>query len=553
MTKFDFLDIPKEFLGAAVFIDDALIWPKNKVDTADAGEGLVAPDSDGFDVGLEETEQPAAEAKIPEVNAEAVVDGFSELGLICSTYQWRAEHKQPPKSIDKADLIIIDWKLDETERTALDILAQRLKEDLDGRKRLRYVAIYTDRGTDSVLDAIVEEFGGIDGITASKIEDSVDVKVIAGPSVWRIKHFKKNDVKEEALAEAVVKDFAEFQDGILPRTVMATVAEVRNRTYEHLFRFNRGLDKAISTHLLDKRSSTLEFPTSRESFAEYTTTLVLDDLAAALHSSKLVASVTDKEDLTRCLTLTSPKSIKISDKNDNSAYSFSGEDLETVFFGQDYEVFKELVKSKLSMNNSDTRGFQEGKKPLMLLDIDPNSFTQISILDQINSYPKNIDGHFLLRSGTILKRKVQGQDQDVAGEGNQAAEGGEYFLCLQPVCDAVRLVERTAFPLLKLKLVEQTKKFRFPIMEGTEFKHLTSTFKLSDIVMADFEPNGDTHDVRSVRVGSCEEFTAFDGSKFIWLAELKEHYAAEAQSALAAQGGRIGNNKFEWLRRKASS
>ena len=540
MTKFDFVDIPREFLGAAVLIDDDLDWSEATQPNSSEPADLVEPDD--F-TGSAETEEKSAGKADTSVKAEAVVDGFSELGLVCSTYRWRENHDNVPKSTEKADLIIIDWKLKPgKEEIALGILTERLKQDLSERSRLRYIAIYTSESSDKVLNAVVEGFNrDVADITAEMCDGAVHVMLESGATIWRVSHFSK-EIEDGKLASFILKDFANFQDGVLPRTVMAAVAEIKRSAYEHLFRFGKSLDPALATHLLDKRASELEFPTSRDSFTEFATSLVLADISAALHSSDLVASATGKTDLTRCLGLEASKSIGVLRDQIENDQEFTKEQLKTVFFSEDYEKFAEVVKNVFAWNNETTKKFKAGRTPIALSSVEQDDLTALAYLDQINSYPKSSFGSYALKSGTILKR-VEDENAEP-----------EFFLCLQPLCDSVRLSGSTSFPLLRLRSVPRTKNFTFPIKDDQGFKYLTSKFKLSDVYMATFEPSADSKDVRSKNSGdgTSQVFTCSDNKKFVWIGELKPHYAAEAQAALASQGGRIGNDKFEWLRRKAS-
>ncbi|MDA5555803.1 response regulator receiver domain [Shimia sp. MMG029] len=540
MTKFDFVDIPREFLGAAVLIDDDLDWSEATEPSSSETVDLIEPDDFS---GSAETEEQSSGKTDTSVNAEAVVDGFSELGLVCSTYRWRENHEKVPKSTEKADLIVIDWKLKPgNEKIALGILTERLKQDLSERNRLRYIAIYTSESSEKVLNAVVEGFNNdVSAITAARKGDAVHVFLDSGATIWRVGHFSKK-IQGGMLATHILNDFADFQDGVLPRTVMAAVAEIKRSAYEHLFRFGKSLDPALATHLLDKRISELEFPTSRDSFAEFATSLVLADISAALHSSNLVASATGKTDLTRCLGLENPKSMGVLRDQLEDPKEFDQEQLETVFFSEDYDKFATVIEQGLKLNAKKKKSFREGKAPIALSTVQEDDLTALAYLDQINSYPKKSNGSYALKSGTILKRVPDTEAEP------------EFFLCLQPLCDSVRLSGPTSFPLLKLLSVSAKQKFSFPIKEEKGYRYLTSKFKLSDVNMATFEPNAESRDVRSSTSGpdATQVFTCYDNNEFVWIGELKPHYAAEAQGALATQGGRIGNDKFEWLRRKAS-
>jgi hypothetical protein len=544
LNKVDFLEIPKEFLSSAVLIDDDLRFPGTVEINEDVADELVVPDlNDDFGTVLEGHEPTAAEAQKSQIDPELVVDGFSDLGLICSTYHWKSGHSEAPKSTEKADLIIVDWKLKDSGENAVKILTDRLEKDMSGRNRLRYIAIYTDQPSTKVITTVAEKLSAIGGVEAKAEGDAVNVQLSHGASVWRIKHIPKKTVEEKDLATRILEDFAEFQDGILPRMVMAAIAEVRNHTYEHLFRFNRSLDDALSAHLLAKRSSKMEFPSSQESFADYTANLVLEDLAASLFSSQLVASVTSKQEVDRCLKLGTSRELKLLEGEDTNPRSFEPAELKKIFSCQEYSQLRKAVKDGFGLESPQARKFERAELPVAFGNVTDQDLAKIGNLDKVSSYPKEIELRHQLKSGTIVKKL------------NPETDEPQYFLCVQPICDAVRLKRSTAFPLLKLRKVELTDNFRFPISEGNDYFGLTTSYKLSTVNMVEFAPDDQTLDVRTQKTpqaNSPKVFKCVTGQEYIWIAELKPHYAAEAQAALASQGGRIGNDKFEWLRRKAT-
>lgn len=533
-----------EFLSSAVLIDDDFLY-RNTASTEEvATDDLIEPEAeDDFGPLAGVFDNTAAEAQKSQIEPELVVDGFSELGLICSTYHWKSGHSEPPKSTEKADLIIVDWKLSDSGDNALAILTDRLQKDMSGRNRLRYIAIYTDQPPQGIISTVVDSFNAIEGVNATAAENAIDVQLSHGALIWRVKHISKKSVEANDLAKTILEDFAEFQDGILPRMVMAAIAEVRNHTYEHLFRFNRNLDDALSSHLLAKRSSKMEFPSSQDSFAEYAANLVLDDLASSLFSSPLVASVTSTKELERCLKLDAQRDLKLLDHEHEEPKQFSPEELKKVFLGSKYADLRKSIKDGFGLESSQARKFERAEIPITFGHTSDQDLARIAFLDKMSSYPKELDQRYQLKSGTILS-KPDPDNSEI-----------QYFLCVQPLCDAVRLKRSTYFPLLKLRKVSISEKFRFPIMEDGTFAGLTTSFKLSDVQMVSFAPDDSSRDVRTSKIESDADpktFNSDEGECFTWVAELKPHYAAEAQAALASQGGRIGNDKFEWLRRKAS-
>lgn len=540
MTEDEFQKIPIEFLNGAVLIDDDLYWEKSE---EEATEELVVPDefSDGDVAGT--GGQEASRALSSMINAEQVVDGFSNLGLICSTYRWSPGHNTFPNSTDKADLIILDWKLDDTEDagdTAVAFLNCRLEKDLAGQRRLRYVVIYTDKPMAGVLEKLYNDITIPNDITLSIDGNSVDIRETNGPPLWRILYQSKNETAERDLAKDILIDFASFLGGMLPRMVMAGVAEIRSRTFEHLYRFNKALDKVVASHLLAKRSSELEFAASSESFSEFVIGLIVNDFSDALYGSPMLNEASSSGAVTHHLSATSGDKMRLNSvKADATQYQ-----LHTLLSEQDYEKFYEVAKALFVLNSAKAKKFREGKTPIEFADSGHQEYARLTVIHLMNNYPRLWKSQAQLKSGTVVK---------LEGAGDQAAK---YMVCVQPICDAVRLAvgegSFTKFPFLELEQVGPEKHFSLVVQDGDNYVYLSTKHKLSEIVMASFAADQNSRDVRTAGEENERTFVDKYDARYRWISELKEIYAMEIQNVMSTQGGRVGSNKFEWFRSKSS-
>ena len=523
-TPLQSLSIAERFLQAAVLIDDELVWP-----TASELEGEVEILEPGeFDPVAENA--GASEAANSSIDPNQLVAGFSAKGLICATYLWTEGQGNFPNSTDSADLLILDWKLSKTENpgdAAKKFLSERLKHDLSVERRLRHITIYTDRPKGTVLDGVVECLGHHDGVCVNKVEEGIDLSIEDGAKLWRILHLSKDDVQESELADRIVSDFAEFASGLLPGVVMAAVSELKARTFEYLYRYSAHLDGAALSHYLSLVSGTESFASAHDDFEDYIASLIVSEMSDSIHGSIGVSNALSIDRLKEIAG--SWDAIKIGNE---TAETDKMETALSLFGCETREEFETAAKEIKEGKNFLRKGLQVRSSA-------KDSFETFATRDLLNHHPRTVDDQFQLKSGTIVKRTgMRG--------------GPQYFVCVQPLCDGVRLTEITPFPFLKLSVLD-AKSFTY-VVNDPKPVYLGCRFTPSDIEMVRFKPNTSSADVRTkstrIRNKPKKAFISKQNTKFVWVGQLKEIYALELQSRLAEQGGRIGSNKFEWLRRK---
>jgi len=158
-------------------------------------------------------------------------------------------------------------------------------------------------------------------------------------------------------------------------------------------------------------------------------------------------------------------------------------------------------------------------------------------------YPDNSQSP-TLQLGTILKKQKEGFC--------------EWFLCLTPLCDCVRLKEETNFLFLQLY---PGKKSRADIIiktqDGTYEPLVVKKDKLRTLTIP-FEPiNGSDRinakrwrkewRIKSNGIGVKSKRTSYQ-----WVGELRYTKALAIAHQVAANTSRVGVDDFEWLRRQAS-
>jgi hypothetical protein len=136
------------------------------------------------------------------------------------------------------------------------------------------------------------------------------------------------------------------------------------------------------------------------------------------------------------------------------------------------------------------------------------------------------------------------------GLGTIVKQGDNYLVCIQPSCDAVRLTEPTQF--IFAPLICDDAKFDLVVKspEGNDVC-LRLQEQASWIVVVTFEQDTESRTIHAVIQGSSRIFTAADGAKYTWIADLRTSFAQRMVHRIATNLSRIGLDEFEWQRARA--
>lgn len=130
-------------------------------------------------------------------------------------------------------------------------------------------------------------------------------------------------------------------------------------------------------------------------------------------------------------------------------------------------------------------------------------------------------------------------------------DGKDYFLCVQPACDCVRLTGWTPFPVLKLVIAE--KGFHIVLVDDNKVIGLETDFKPSSVSLIYFRADSRTGSVE----GKCKDDHFFfrggasvKGAKrdFRFVGQLKIEQALRCVAKITTQLGRVGLTESVWAR-----
>ncbi|GAB7269889.1 hypothetical protein DZS_12820 [Dickeya ananatis] len=143
-------------------------------------------------------------------------------------------------------------------------------------------------------------------------------------------------------------------------------------------------------------------------------------------------------------------------------------------------------------------------------------------------------------------------------QGSILKKDDSFYICMQPLCDSVRVRENTNFIFLKIDIITDNKQFthvlRNPLGGFIKFniKPLSK-----DIYIFKLKPNPDTNTIKTEFIDGCHMVIHDRGNNefenLTWVGELKSNIAQSIANKLAEQISRVGLDTNEWLRLSASS
>ena len=514
-------EIARRFLLTAVVVDDEL-----SVASATPVGGLTPP---GTGAGKSPPKPTAADngASRP-LDVQPITWSFARQGMVCgvvSPHEPGEEQRDQAlaRAVARADIVILDWKLNRTSGTdALPLLQEILKDDR--RHRLRLVAFYTgEPDREAIRDKIVKSLRDLDSPHRTVSLDEERSAIDFGPC--RIVVYGKpgaggrdqNRVVPEAkLADRVINDFADMVEGLLPSLVLTALASVRNNEYRVLERFGRSLDPAFLAH----RASLPQPPEAAEHMVE--------QIASELHGVMADAVGRRKPAGIKAIALW------LADR-------FGDGEVE---FGPNKEMSLPEVVEMLA------HGIEEKPGPLRAAGKD------YDILSRGLS-GGDCDGRELdrrLASVMSFRLVPEGTPPQLSMGTVVRAVGADIeatLLCVTPRCDSVRLKGPSSFLFIPLSDPKPYTPQLVVPTQDSEHRRMTISLNPAQWRSVDFEPNRERECVLAAGGDSSEAFTFKDvgGGEYRWVGELKAESAQSIAQAIAERMSRIPLNKSEWLRR----
>lgn len=562
-------DAALRFLQTVVVIDDHAYKDPPQISVAPATLGNES-------IVEEEVTDVAAAADnlvdLQDFETEVVVEAFADLGIYCAVLAPDAEQqgvdaRRIEQLARRSDIMILDWILrprdvsdartaEPGERTSVNLLLGVMREDASGGGRTRLICIYTGepdaRGIlDKIRAAIEGENPGatiVDG--AGHWLDYRSTRIVVLGKEREVPVASIESVASSALPNRVVDEFTRFvATGILREIALDSLSAVRDESHRLLRRFHGGLDFALLSH----RSVTS--PALAEQFAR---SLVGSELGAIILAANVTGALADERvnevidtafaGRTEALYWPTPTAAAASSKKLPADVA-----VKALKLGVDKDDYVLEAGNKLSRRVSRTALLLTGDDASVRtrsLEIDAG-FSMLSALARDPSFDGIGSPAPAMQLGTIISRFEADTSRPANGDaGHGDSPQPHYWVCLQPLCDSVRLTGATMFPMLPLKLGGE--RFNYVVMfDGRPLMLQHQGLKLSEMSLMSFVPQRGADIVDASWSGQAWKFTSEDGVSYEWAGSLRLDKAHKLLHSVVSTAGRIGIDEYEYLRQSA--
>jgi hypothetical protein len=531
--------IVDDFLQTVVVVDDEALPPSGPTEgTSDESvDPQVAPG--GTDI-VTLKEPSGANRDGHELPAKEVIDAFALKGLVCSILDPDSSVEERLANIaDRADLLVMDWWIDgDRGGRAIELIEAILKRDQDREnRRLRVVAIYTGQAElEPVADALAEMLKKFyDDLPCDRSPGSLSMT--KGPvrmTVLAKEHVRTpssgqqfEKVKVADLPDRLAVEFAQLAQGLVSGVALQGLAALRWDTHRLLERVGPRMDRGYLGHRVAQM---------RPSDAEgHLTTLVSAEIGSVLADAE-IGSQAGMDAIGLWLKWATGNGLK-----PGALFSFSP------------HLTNLQIKRMLKLGLGDESTFAaqrkgiRGRKDKQLKQV-RDSATKLFCADETEAL--NSTGAFA--AGMILRTTYRKPRRELR-LGTVVFRNKKFALCLQPVCDSVRLSDQvdTSFPFLPLEPVH----FDTPNLETDlvvlhplrqEWVRLKLVRKPASIEMLEFRANG-SGVVQAYKEVSRYGFRSTVG-RYRWVADLKPEFAQRFANELGQQFSRVGLDEPELLR-----
>ena len=498
---------------------------------------------------------------LDEVSFHDVQNSFAKKRIICSLYQPKkrasfGEQSDVYKLCSTADVVVVDWDLHgDSGKNATNLVGTLVEQSMrDIPNQLRLILIYTtDTNLGGVANDIYEGIEGRIGDQFIKPEDGGNelilktsnsrVVIIGKGLSTHLPQYSNFYVPAKNLAQRTLFEFSQLASGLLQGIVLRGVANLRKNNRRILTRFHKDLDIAFLTH------RALSLPD--EAFGQIIP-LLTDELRAVL------------EDMLGESPLGKPPAVKgiLDDWCDNN-WKLRGD--AKLKIGDD-AVGSEFVKDVFCNGPAFKTDYSQfrGSKITGLVKKSGNGSPE---WDEKNCNKHNLAeylsgdcgvDHCHERLGSLMSQRIRyGHSRRTLHLGvivKELADKKRYMLCLQPVCDSVRMASKDrAFVFCFLDKATDDKLPTHCVMdERGNLIQLRYKPKVSNISVSNFKGNDDVVYANKDAKGRF----VFKGAgekdyEYEWIAELKTEHAQRAAEQFGRELSRVGLTESEWLRIKA--
>lgn len=476
------------------------------------------------------------------LDGKAVIDIFAQIGVVCAVIRPNKDELPGLKDLvtqlsANVDVVILDWVLfDSTmgERT-LELIEAMVTSSASQSGRARLIVVYTaepnlveiERGIRRRLQLPENTSTETLTITSGGTRICIYGKAGIRPTPLGDDRLKK----PSELADVVISEFTEMTKGLLSNVAMKSITAIRAKTFQLLRRFDWNVDAPYVTQ------STLISPERAE---EQVTALIVSEIQEILED-EIVGSVADCDHIIEWLNDRMANGLTLPVSNNLTSEQY---------YAGLIQLLKDGVRKKaIARLRADHVVF--AGKMIPGKEKEPAHYVREVLTGILRSNPpaSHEADEILTMLMSLRHRYTNPAPQLALGTiVSQADESGPaYLLCLQPVCDSVRLKEARPFAFLSLKSADSSRNCELIVRDGNQLKFLALKPNPYMLKMISFDPTENEKVVAAAQNGDFL-FHSTDNVAFKWIADLKTAHAQRIANNFAHTFSRVGLVESEWNR-----
>jgi Response receiver domain len=479
-----------------------------------------------------------------QLDAKILIDSFALEGLVCAVLapgvgEDLEEHTA--LTAKNADIVVLDWQLGKDDGTkAMAVLKRILMEDGKRGGRLRLLAIYT--GEQDLLNRCVAPVKVALPELASVANDPLVLQTSHARLLFLTKSLggtrnASGEIDETQLPKVLISEFTRMTQGLLSNAAMAALAAIREDCHKVLSRFNSRLDCAYLSHRI-----LLKSPEDAQQFA---IDLVADELRTILEAHSIATEVMSCDVLNQFVEHCAKAGVAFNVRKQQQP---GNAELSSISQEQLITALSKGIEEVTAGNNTTPWGSKGHLHKRIHTLLNPDADV-------------GLRGHCEFARLSALRREAFGQAR--TGEtwipgldlGTIVADDQHnYFLCLQPPCDCVRLSCGIETPFVFAPFTLSDEVFDLVVCDGQEkdvfLKFDPAPFRTK---VFHFIP-GESARVEAQIVDGSRRFQykkPTDGY-LVWIADLRLAFALRLVQRVSNQLSRIGLDEFEWQRKYAT-
>lgn len=514
----------EEFLRTAIVVDDNVDADSAMQETSLQSGELIEPGRESS-TAVVSREAPAQHVSSA-LDSKALVDAFFKKGILCTVLE-RSDMPNMENML-RADILVLDWMLGDDGSKTTEFIKQYIEKH---PHVLRMICIYTsERDTSKIFNKLTVEL--------PDINEPVQGKNILQKNNTYIILFHKGtastsapqggalsqSIQEKELPSALIEYFAPLVGGLLRNAVLRSIGAIRNNTHTLISRFPAILDPAFVTHRA--------YSTPCEDTEQHVVPLICSEISNILLQEKIPNNLNlkainawiDDKDMKSCKRRTLNMDGSKLDSINNCIKALIKNGIE--YIDSINDISKEVRTGIKKAKESTMTKYCGAKEP-------QKADATLAILMSCEHIYS--DSYPILQAGTLIKQE----------------NTENYFLCVQPPCDCVRIEESgRTFLFAPVSVVTSQNKFDFVFIDNSDnviyFKKDKKIYRMKTII---FSPRSGENSIFAYREDGDIYFKDNENGKFIFILQLKDVHALREIHEYASNLARIGLTESDWLRR----